>query len=318
MKPEKGSFLARNRVVIRDRWRGVCLCTARLEARNIRNWAGGYLLGDRFRQIRHLGATVRTTGFRLVDMKSDVDDGSPIDLHRSVAVIGLAIGMLVAGIYYVFSQLGVVTSWLWRVMVIAQCFVSIVLYVHYLMNRQSRRLWVEGIVSMMALVPWLMIAFIWLFYVSYILMPAFLKVSVVLVCFAIIGWHAIMVFSDFRRAAKKDAVLNTIYHDDGNNLIMRHSCGGYIDHLTSRTPLKGALMSAVAYLIPLAAAIGSNTNHITGEIVGPHVLCIILSLLGFPMSVSIIGNFYVRNLFFRVYLPLKLERQTGKKVILRQ
>lgn len=251
-------------------------------------------------------------------MKSDLDDGSPIDLHGRLAVIGLALGMLVAGIYYVFSQLGVVAAWVWKLVLVVQCFVSIVLSFHYSMNRQSRRLWVEGIVSMLALLPWLMIAFVWLFYVLYVPMPVSLKASVVLACFVILGWHAIMVLSDFRSAAKKDAVVNTIYLDAGKNLILRHSCSGYVDHLTSRTPLTATLMSIVAYLMPFAAAFGSSANRVLGESVGPHVLCIIMSLLGFPMSVSIIGNFYVRNLFFRVYLPLKLERQTGKKVILGQ
>ncbi|WP_156437290.1 hypothetical protein [Burkholderia sp. RF2-non_BP3] len=149
-------------------------------------------------------------------------------------------------------------------------------------------------------------------------MQAFLKASVVLVCFAIIVWHATMVLSDFRRAVKKKAVVNTIYHDDGKNLILRHSCCGYIDHLTSRTPLKAALMSVIAYLMPFAAAIGSNANHVLGESVGSNVLCIVMSLLGFPMSISIIGNTYVKTIFFRVYLTLKLERQTGKRVILAQ
>ncbi|RQR27511.1 hypothetical protein DIE23_26880 [Burkholderia sp. Bp9143] len=251
-------------------------------------------------------------------MKSDIDDSSPIDFHGNLAVIELAIGMVVAGIYYVFSQLGVMAAWVWKLMLVLQFLVSIVLSFHHSMNRRARRLWVEGIVSMLALAPWLMVAFVWLFYVLYIPMHAFLKISVVSVCFAIIGWHANMVLSDFRRVAKKEAVVNTIYHDDGNNLVFRHSCGGYIDHLTSRTPFKGALMSVLAYLIPFAAAVGANTNHVLGETVGPHVLCIVLSLLGFPMAISVIGNSYVKTIFFRVYLPLMLERQTGKKVILAQ
>lgn len=171
---------------------------------------------------------------------------------------------------------------------------------------------------MLAMIPWLMIALVWLFYVLYIPIPAVLKALVIVVCFILIGRHAFMVLSDFRRAAKKEAVVQTIYHDDGNNLILRHSCGGYIDQLTSRNPLKGSPLSVVGYLMPFAAAFGASANHIFGENVGPHVLCIVLSLLGFPMTLSIIGNFYVRSLFFRVYLPLRLERQTGKKVILGQ
>ncbi|VWB38921.1 hypothetical protein BLA24064_01713 [Burkholderia latens] len=231
-------------------------------------------------------------------------------------MIELAIGMLVAGIYYVFSQLHVMAAWVWKVVLVMQCFVSIVLFFHYSMNRRSRRLWIEGIVSMLALVPWLMIAFVWLFYLLYIPMSAFPKVSLVVVCFITIGWYASTVYSDFRRAAKKEAVVNAIYYDDGNNLVFRHSCGGYIDLLTSRTPFKGSLISVIICLMPFAAMIGSNTKYILGGTVGAHVLCIVLSLLGFPMAISIVGNSYVKAIFFRVYLPLKLERRTGKKVIL--
>ncbi|VWD50347.1 hypothetical protein [Burkholderia contaminans] len=249
-------------------------------------------------------------------IQSDVEDGSPIDLHGKLAGLELVLGLLVSGGYYVLSQFNVMPGFLWGLVLIVQAIVSIVLLVHYVMNRKSRRLWVEGIASMLILVPWLMIAFFWLFYILYIPIPAIAKALVVVVCFAIIVRHAFLVLSDFRRATKKQSVICTIYHDNGKNLILRHSCGGYIDQLTSRNPLKGSVLSVLMYLAPFAAAFGLNVNHVFGENVGPHVLCVVFSILTFPMTISIIGNFYVRQLFFRVYLPFKLERKTGKKVIL--
>lgn len=249
-------------------------------------------------------------------IRSDVDEGSPIDLHGKLAAIELVFGLLVAGMYYVFSQLGVMADFLWKLVLVIQVFVSVVLFLHYVMNRQSRRLWVEGIVSMLALIPWLMIALIWLFYMLYIPMPTILKASVVVICFGIIGRHAFMVLLDFRRAAKKEAVLSTIYHDDGRDLIFRNSRGGYIDQLTSRNPLKGSVLSMIGNLTPFAAAFGMTANHIFSDNVGPHVICVVLSLVAFPMCINILGNFCVKSLFFRVYLPLKLEKKTGKKVIL--
>jgi len=245
-----------------------------------------------------------------------VDDGSPIDFHGKLAAIELAIGLLVAGIYYVFSQLGVMADSLWKSIIVVQFCISIVLFIHYVANRKSRRLWIEGVVSLFALGPWLMIALVWLFYISYIPMPAILKASVIAVCFAIVGWHSFKVLADFRRAVKKDSVVKTIYYESGENVVFRNSMGGYIDQLTSRNPLKGSLLSVVGYSMPFAAAFGLSANHIFGGNVGPHVMCIVLSLLGFPMSIWIIGNAYVRSIFFRVYLPLRLERKTGKKVIL--
>ncbi|WP_157776356.1 hypothetical protein [Burkholderia stabilis] len=245
-----------------------------------------------------------------------VGDGSPIDMHGKLAVLELAVSMIVVAMYYVLSKMGVMAASLWKSVLLAQIFVSIVIYFHYVMNRRSRRLWVEGVVSVLALAPWAMIAFAWLFYISSIPMSGNLKVSVIIVCFLIIGWHSFMVLSDFRRAARKDAVVNTIYYDDGSNLIFRNSLIGYIDKLTSRNPLKGSLLSGVGYLMPLAAAFGMSVNHIFGENIGPHVACVVLSVLGFPMSVWLVGNACVRSIFFRVYLPLKLEKKTGKKVLL--
>ncbi|WP_141727472.1 hypothetical protein [Burkholderia seminalis] len=245
-----------------------------------------------------------------------VDDGSPIDFHGKLAAIELAIGLLVAAIYYVFFKLGVMADLLWKSIVVVQFCISIVLFVHYVMNRQPRRLWVEGVVSLFYLGPWLMIALFWLFYISYVPMPGILKVSVIAVCFAIIGWHSFKILLDFRRAVKSESVVKTIYYESGENLVFRNSLGGYIDQLTSRNPLKGSLLSVVGYSMPFAAAFGLGANHVFGENVGPHVLGVVLSLVGFPMSIWIIGNAYVRSIFFRVYLPLKLERKTGKKVIL--
>jgi hypothetical protein len=251
-------------------------------------------------------------------MTFDVDDGSPIDFHGRMVVFELILGSLVACLYFMLSKFGVMATSLWKWVLAAHFVVSIVLYCHCLMNRRSRRLWVEGIVSMLMLLPFLMIALFWLFYLLSISMPVVLKASVIAVCVAIVARHAFLVLSDFRRAAKIESVVLTIYHDNGKNLILRHSCGGYIDHLTSRNPLKEWLLLVVAYLMPFAAAFGGNVNHVFGESIGPHVLCIVFSLLAFPMTLSLVGNFYVRQLFFRVYLPLKLERRTGKRVILAQ
>ncbi|MBZ5795145.1 hypothetical protein K8353_33995 [Burkholderia contaminans] len=251
-------------------------------------------------------------------MTSDLDDGSPIDSHGRMAVFELILGALVACLYFALSQMGVMAASLWKWVLALHLAVSIILFFHYLMNRRSRRLWVEGIVSMLILFPFMMIALFWLFYLLSIMMPVALKASVIVACFTFIGWHAFMVLSDFRRATKIESVVQTIYHDNGKNLILRHSCGGYIDRLTARNPLKAGLLSVVAYLMPFAAAFGGNVNHVFGESIGPHVLCIVFSLLGFPLTLALVGNFYVRQLFFRVYLPLKLERRTGKRVILAQ
>ncbi|WP_155640099.1 hypothetical protein [Burkholderia territorii] len=244
-----------------------------------------------------------------------VDDGSPIDFHGKLAAIELAIGLLVAGIYYVFSQLGVMAASVWKLIVIVQLFVSTILFIHYIANRRSRRLWIEGIVSLFALAPWLMISLAWLFYILYIPMSVALKSLVIAICFAVIGWHSFKVWWDFDSAAKKESVVNTIYYESGGNLVFRNSLGGYIDQLTSRNPLKGSLLAMIGYSLPFAAAFGLSANHIFGENVGPHVLCVVLSVLGFPMTVWIFGNAFVRSIFFRVYLPLKLEKKTGRKVV---
>lgn len=61
-------------------------------------------------------------------MASSVDDGSPIDLHGKLAAIELLIGSLVAGIYFVFSQLGVMAALWWKLVLAAQILVSIVLF----------------------------------------------------------------------------------------------------------------------------------------------------------------------------------------------
>lgn len=269
--------------------------------------------------LRFAFGFVGSLGSRMMEANvgdDSADGGSPIDMHGKLAVLELAVSMIVVAMYYVLSQMGVMAASLWKSVLLAQVFVSIAIYIHYVMNRRSRRLWVEGVVSVLALAPWAMIAFAWLFYISSIPMSGDLKASVILVCFSIIGWHSFMVLSDFRRAARKEVVVNTIYYDDGSNLIFRNSLIGYIDKLTSRNPLKGSLLSIVGYMMPFAAVFGMTANHIFGENIAPHMACIVLSVLGFPLSVWLVGNACVRSFFFRVYLPLKLEKKTGKKVLL--
>jgi hypothetical protein len=49
---------------------------------------------------------------------------------------------------------------------------------------------------------------------------------------------------------------------------------------------------------------------------GPHALFLILSFMSFPLSQWFLGYMGITTVYFHIYLPLKIERETGKKVIL--
>lgn len=245
-----------------------------------------------------------------------VDDETGIDLHAKLAWMTFLLGILISIFYYViFNALGVVNL-IWKWVIVTQFFTSIALYIHFLLNRKSRRLWVEGIVAPLALVPYLIIGLIWLFYFLYAPMSQIIRIVVLIFCFGVLLLHSYLVFNDFRRATEKEAVIGTIYWDKGGEFILRDSVNAYIDHLTTRTPFKKSFMMLAGYLPPFAAAFGLNINHVMNQEGAANVACIVLSALGFPLTVWIIGNACVRSFYFRVYWPLKIERETGKRVIL--
>jgi hypothetical protein len=59
-----------------------------------------------------------------------------------------------------------------------------------------------------------------------------------------------------------------------------------------------------------------TTSNAFAALKGPHVILLVLSFLSFPLSLYGGATLGMRTVFFEIYPPLKLDRETGKKVIL--
>jgi hypothetical protein len=240
-----------------------------------------------------------------------------IDDHLQSAALSLPLGGLITLVYFAgFSRFGA-SKLPWKIAASATCIAVLTLVIHYLLNRRARRLIWEGIAAVFAILPiWLLVGSGWLFYFAFAPMPYWLRWSVLVPCgLGTVYWLRI-VWRDYLGDVEKLHLVRRLYRFDEQRILYPGADSDMIvATLRQRNPVKWLPVWAIS-LTPLAGALALGSIEHTESPSGPHVVFLILSLLSFPMSLWILAYFGLRTVFFHVYLPLKLEVQSGKKVIL--
>ncbi|WP_321814186.1 MULTISPECIES: hypothetical protein [unclassified Paraburkholderia] len=241
-----------------------------------------------------------------------------IDAHPLAANLGAFIGLLPLVGYWISFKAFKSSTLPWKIALASEFICPTIIYVQYILNRRARRLFCEGIAAIAGLVPtWLAIGSYWLFYLGFAPMPFAPRVIALSICLAITLIVIIVVLQNYRRATTR---LNLVQRMD----IMEPDTIVYPDTLDAGIPMFERSLSRLPtpplWLFSTVGSIGTAYAMVSGRVFetsgGPHILFIMLSVVSFPVSCAYIGHFFVRLGYFHIYLPLKLERDTGKKVIL--
>jgi uncharacterized membrane-anchored protein YitT (DUF2179 family) len=241
-----------------------------------------------------------------------------IDDHPLAAGLNLPLGGLGTFLYYAgFSDFR--TSTLpWKISGILTVMATGVVLLHYLLNRHSRRLLWEGFVALFALVPsWLVLGSCWLFYFLFAPMPTWVRFVVLVPCLLGTAYWLYVVWKDYARDFEKLGLRERLYKFEATRIVYP---GGASDMvvamLKQRNPFTRIHFWIVTSFGPILMGIAMSSIEHFQSSSGPHAVFLILSFLSFPMSLWILAYLGVRTVFFHVFYPLKLERETGKKVIL--
>jgi hypothetical protein len=241
-----------------------------------------------------------------------------IDDHALLAKLCAMIGIVPVALYrFAFNSFG--SSKLpWQIALAFEVICPTVVYTHYLLNRRSRRLFWEGIAAFAAFIPtWMLLGSHWLFYFGFAPMPSTTRLIALLFGFGMTAITVVVTLGNYRRAADRLGLVQRMTVVEPEFIV-------YPDKLDAGISMFERswdwLPIPPVWLISLIGSIGTAFAMLTGRVFektgGPHILFIMLSVVGFPFSCLIIGHFFVRLAYFHIYLPLKLERETGKKVIL--
>jgi hypothetical protein len=124
-------------------------------------------------------------------------------------------------------------------------------------------------------------------------------------------WKDYVKFDDERQLKK------ILFSEESERFIFRSAdAESIISCMPQRNPFSPVNFFIFSSLVPLLGIAGLSFDRTAQYTSGPHMLFIFLSSISLPVSQWLLGYMGLRAIYFHVYLPLKIERETGKKVIL--
>lgn len=239
------------------------------------------------------------------------------DGYLNSAKIGLALGAVpVIGYWLAFTAFG--SSKLpWQIALAIEVLCPITVYLHHYLNRSKRRLiWAGAAMCVGTLPLWSLFGSYWLLYFGFAPMQPWIRAISLSLSLAVTTIWAGLTWRVFKREINKQEFAAQVYQEEGTKIV--YSLDSDTITATLKTPgasmvLPAGLVSAFGPVILAYTIVSGHSANTTG---GPHGIFIILSILSVPLTCWLLTSFFVRFAFFYIYFPLKLERATGKKVIL--
>ncbi|MBZ5795147.1 hypothetical protein K8353_34005 [Burkholderia contaminans] len=244
-----------------------------------------------------------------------------IDDNLKAAVLGFAVGIVPVGIYWImFGSVGSPFQ-PWRVAFSILLVSSLMLLANYSFNRRSKRLVWSGIATCIGMFGpmWLMFGSWCFFYFGFAPLPTWLRYLGFSTCLLTVGWWALLSWWGYQRATTRFNLTEKFYIERSDRIVYPVGASD-----AEAAELEGpgrswiVPMWVVTILGPVGGGFAISSIHMGGDNGSLHVPLIFLSVFSLPASCWLFGKLLVRTFFFHVYIARKLERQTGKKVILGQ
>jgi hypothetical protein len=239
-----------------------------------------------------------------------------IDSHPKIAALMILISCIPTFLYYaLFSDL-TGSQIPWKISAFIQIIVPLTTISHYIFNKKSRRLLYEGQAALVIMIGLWMVVGSWPFmYFGFAPMSRWASLTgLSIIFFSTVFWVK-SVFEDY---SKYDAEYNLrkklFIEKDGNFIYGGVAADRIILFLPQRNPLFE--MSFIWFSAIGIAAIYFFLSKSSLEFERANGMFVLFSLLSFPLSQWMLGYIGVRIAYFHIYLPLKIESETGKKVIL--
>ncbi|AOJ36813.1 hypothetical protein WJ23_02340 [Burkholderia lata] len=256
-----------------------------------------------------------------ISMRSSGDTGkgdrTRIDDHPLAAKIGLVIGIIPIIIYW-HAFNGFWSSRLpWVIALVLEIGCPLFLYVHYFLNRRSRRLIWEGVAVCVGFIPtWMLLGSYWLFYFCFAPMSVAIRAIALLMCLLVVATWAWLSWAAFARENARLGLLQKLFKDEGDCVVYPDESDSVIGKLDG----PGKSIAVPYWLVSMVGPILIGYSMLSARLFegngGPHGMFIILSAIGLPITCWLLTKFFVRFAYFHIYLAIKLERKTGKKVVL--
>lgn len=253
--------------------------------------------------------------FEYRDVRSDK---TRIDAHLQGAALVVVLGCFPVAIYWFAVNDFRISHLPLQIALAVVASSSLAACTNYVLNRRARRLFWEGLAATVCgLTFWLMLGSYWLFYFGFAPMPSWVRIIALTFSAGVTSIWIWLSWRNYERTTADQDLVSKLYFE-GANQIVYPGAESDLTVACIASPWKGLSIPYRAFSIvaPLVIAYAFLSQRVFEKSGGPHGVFIILSILSLPLSNGILGQFLVRTVFFHVYLALKLEQKTGKKVIL--
>jgi hypothetical protein len=155
------------------------------------------------------------------------------------------------------------------------------------------------------------------FYFLFAPMPSLERGAALTICFGGTAIWLSRVWSDYKKIDRDRDLKRTLFNYENKTIAYSSTkSDGVVLALPQRNSFTRAHRCIVSFFGLFFGGIVLITVKIIPQTSGPHALFLIISFLSFPLSQWVLGYLCIRTIYFHVYLPLQIERETGKKVIL--
>jgi hypothetical protein len=166
-------------------------------------------------------------------------------------------------------------------------------------------------------VAWLFLGSYAFVYFGFAPIPVWERITGLLACFIGTIFWLVRVWNDYVLYDKEQDLRGTLYVEEVHRFIYSGvNSDGVVLSLPQRNLFTRAHVWLVSFFGPFLGGIFMIIVKAIPNSPGSHAFFLISSFLSFPLSQWILGYLGVRTFYFHIYLPLKIEGETGKKVVL--
>lgn len=206
---------------------------------------------------------------------------------------------------------------IWEISLIVNLLTFILTWFIYLSFRNTDKIIGKGLIVLLML-----FSFFWLFGFSmFYFYFLFAPINIWARATALTGittallHRGILIYHDIESALEnKKMLFGRIYCNDGESIIFSREAAGLLQEARGdRNPFKSIYLYAAMFITPIALSINKLFSPIIGDGHGVFAVTAFFSVPILQWGIEI----FVQTIMTMIYYPIKLQRETGKPVLLR-
>lgn len=250
------------------------------------------------------------------------DDSPQVGAHLKLLVRMASFG----GLFFSLSGTGVICAGtesfhcspnIWKASLAFNFFIFSLTWITYLPFRHTDRLLGNGLLGVLMLFSMFWMTGLSTIYFYFLFSPINNQIKTIALTgiTAALLHRSYLIKSDINEAFKKNkSLLRQMYCDEGSSITFRREATALLEKARrDRNPFKSYHLYAALIASPFVLSLNKVLTPILGD---GHGVFLVSAFFSFPLLLWGVGIF-VQTVMTMVYYPIKLERETGKPVLLK-